>query len=129
MKARVLVKLLVLGGLLVSAFNYCPPGAQAQPAASAMADCCRAKAAKNHCPGKSKDARNGRSCCTPDRVAAAQNHAKLVFASIAIPLYPVALEATAPQVVAHRLAHTLIRPAGPPGFSPAALGLRAPPLA
>jgi ABC-type hemin transport system substrate-binding protein len=119
MKIRALVRLLALGGFLLSAYNYCPPGAQA--ATTQIDDCCH--------PTKTKDKANKRSCCTQERIASAQDHSKLSAAPLQVLLYIVRLNVAVPQVAAHRLARSLIRPVGPPGFSPAALGLRAPPLA
>lgn len=127
MKVRALIRLFVLGGLLLSAYNYCPPCAQA--ATAQIADCCRSKTAGSNCPLKTKDHAGKRSCCTADRLASTQSLSKLTVVTLPVLLYIVPVSLAVPQVAAHRLARSLIRPVGPPGFSPAALGLRAPPLA
>jgi hypothetical protein len=119
MKIRDLVRLLALGGLLLSAYNYCPPGAQA--ATTQIDDCCR--------PHKTKDKASKRSCCMQERLASARGYSKLSAAPLQVLPYIVRSNIAVPQIAAHRLARSLIRPVGPPGFAPAALGLRAPPLA
>ena len=116
---RILIRLFVLGGLLLSAYNYCPPGAQA--ATTQIDDCCHSH--------KTKDKASQRSCCTQERLASAQGHSKLSAAPLSVFPCIVLMNIAVPQIAAHRLARSLIRPVGPPGFSPAALGLRAPPLA
>jgi hypothetical protein len=125
MRIRSLVRLFALGGFLTSVYNYCPPGAQA--ATTQIADCCRSK--HSSCPLKAKKEAGRRSCCTQERLASVQDHSNLSPAPLPVLLYVVPVSAAVPQVAAHRLARSLIRPVGPPGFSPAALGLRAPPLA
>jgi hypothetical protein len=127
MNVRGLARLLALGGFLLSAYNYCPPDAQAAPLQAV--DCCHAKTDKNDCPLKKKDAAGMRSCCTAERLAPDQGRSKIISVQLAAQPYLVPVTFTAPQVFSHRLARALIRPVGPPRLRPAALGTRAPPLA
>ena len=125
MRANAFGRIVLLGGFLISAFNYCPPGAQA--AATRVPDCCRKKAAKSHCPDKAKDQTNTRSCCTAERLAFT-DASKFVLAPVAVPLYALPVEFVAPRPGAHRL-DAPVRSAGPPGLSHVSHGSRAPPSA
>jgi hypothetical protein len=124
MKVRGFIKLFVLGGFLLSAFNYCPPGAQAASAETPA--CCHSK---GECSHKTKGAANTRSCCTAERLAATRDHSKLTAPNLAAPLYLVVTGMTLPQVSSRRVSRSVAPAAGPPGRGPAALGSRAPPLA
>jgi len=124
---RGLLKAACLGAFLLSAFNYCPPGAEAVSAAAPAMDCCR-KAPSKSSPSRSKK-ESKVSCCTAERLASGQVHARHARAERPLPQAAAAFLA-APQVQPHRLARTLIRPAGPPGAAVlAAAGSLAPPLA
>lgn len=126
MKVRAIVKLFVLGGFLLSAYNYCPPGAQASIAEEPA--CCHTKADKGGCSHKTKGAAT-RSCCTPERLTASHDHSKLTAPGLAAPLSLIATGLTLPQITSRRVALSVAPTAGPPGRAPAALGSRAPPLA
>lgn len=123
MKVRAFVKLFVLGGFLLSAYNYCPPGAQA--ATSEAPACCHSNGACSH---KTKNA-STRSCCTAERLAASRDLSKLTAPVLAAPLYLVATGMMFPQITSRRVALSVAPTAGPPGRTPASLGSRAPPLA
>ena len=127
MKVRGLIRLLTLGGFLLSAYNYCPPGAQA--ATLPAVDCCHETSAKHDCPLQKKDAAGMRSCCTAERLAPDQGHSKIISVPLAVQPYLVPVAIAAPQAAFQRLARASIRPVGSPGLHFAALGTRAPPLA
>ncbi len=93
------------------------------------ADCCRQESPKGHCPKHHKQDAGHRSCCTPERIMAAQNHSTLGTATVVLPLYTLSAPQSAPQIVAHRLVRTSISPAGPPGNLARSFGGRSPPLA
>ncbi len=124
MKVRAFIKLFVLGGFLLSAFNYCPPGAQA--ASVEAPTCCHSK---GDCSHKTKGATGTRLCCTAERLAVSRDLSKLTAPSLAAPLYLVVTGPTLPQTSSRRVSRSVAPTAGPPGRSPAALGSRAPPLA
>lgn len=123
MKVRAFVKLFVLGGFLLSAYNYCPPGAQMATAEAPA--CCRSEGGRSH---KTKNA-STRSCCTAERLAASRDLSKLTAPVLDAPQSLVATGLTLPQLTSRRVALSVAPTAGPPGRAPAALGSRAPPLA